>query len=240
MRGPWAALGWPLGHPWVTQGSPNPNPKQAEGRNQKPCGAKLCPGRARCWLGVVEIRRTQIVIVSERRSREPNDPEWRSLPIPIADCYFFKDRRTSRPGPDECHFHLIVSFFVRHCQEINCLRPNRSQWHQGFSFLAGLVSSPLRYFSHLSRTLPNRFQSSNSKSCRVESTSELSSPCSSCVNDWYSRLYFGLSTPDCCKTSHCITMFSKERFSLGHCQVNTGLFCDVWNRHYSSYTYCWI
>jgi hypothetical protein len=42
------------------------------------------------------------VIVSERRSREPNDPEWRSLPIlicqlPIANCLFSKIFHRSHP-----------------------------------------------------------------------------------------------------------------------------------------------
>ena len=58
------ALARRLGGPWATLGPPNPrpNPKPGrQGRDQKPCGAK-----PRC----------------------PSDPERRSVPSPIAGCYF--------------------------------------------------------------------------------------------------------------------------------------------------------
>jgi hypothetical protein len=77
LGGPCVALGWRLGGPRVAHSQTQS--QQAEGRKRE------------------AVRRTiaalQIVIVSERRSREPNDPERRSLPIPVAECYllFFKD-----------------------------------------------------------------------------------------------------------------------------------------------------
>jgi hypothetical protein len=58
------ALGWPLRGPWVAQGwpKPNPNPESAEGRSlNMPRGPKIAAHPT--------------VIVSERRSRESNDPE---------------------------------------------------------------------------------------------------------------------------------------------------------------------
>src|SRR5579864_8893720 len=74
-RGPWVALGWPLRHAWVTQGSPkpnpkpnpNPNPNRQRVANQKcknPASSRvkknrivdprLGPNQARFWLDWVE------------------------------------------------------------------------------------------------------------------------------------------------------------------------------------------
>jgi hypothetical protein len=73
LRDAWAALGPRLGHPRVTQSQTQSQTQWAEGRIEKPCGAKPGPPASAifaCW---------------GEAAREPNDPEWRSLPIPLAD-----------------------------------------------------------------------------------------------------------------------------------------------------------
>jgi hypothetical protein len=78
---PCVTLGWPLGHAWVTQGSPNPRP------NPKPNGQRVAlrsraaqnrgPRQARCWLGGVEIRRTSNC--HRERAAKPGAPGKRDF-----------------------------------------------------------------------------------------------------------------------------------------------------------------
>src|SRR5207302_505507 len=70
LRGAWVALGWPKGGPWVTQSQTQSQSQSAEGRDfLMSRGAKIAA--------------QQTVIVSDRRSREPNDLNQAK---PTADC----------------------------------------------------------------------------------------------------------------------------------------------------------
>jgi hypothetical protein len=62
MRDPCVTLGCPLGGPSVAQGPPNPRPNPKIGR-----GSQLVKAARRKFAA------PQTVIVSDRRSREPND-----------------------------------------------------------------------------------------------------------------------------------------------------------------------
>ena len=67
---------------------------------------------------------------------------------------------------------------------------------RGFVFLRGFGSeldSKRRYFSHFSRTLPNRAQSCISMLSMPSITSRLISACTSCVKPWNRRVYFAVS-----------------------------------------------
>jgi hypothetical protein len=73
---PCVTLGWPLGHAWVTQGSPNPRPNPKPNRQRVALRSRAAqnrgPRQARCWLGGVEIRRTSNC--HRERAAKPGPP----------------------------------------------------------------------------------------------------------------------------------------------------------------------
>jgi hypothetical protein len=121
LGGPCATLGWPKGDPWVTQSQT----QSAEGRKAlKLRGAKTAA--------------LPTVIVSKRRSREPNDLNRRSPPLHNYQITHLPNSvRIPRNQPTRAFFHFSMSLSRTH-------RPETLSEYRAFLGANQLRSRPIR------------------------------------------------------------------------------------------------